>query len=100
MDEKTRSNMYKLRSTWHDVVPSTKLHALDVTINAHDKNWPISAAPSNIHVNPKFLNNVLIFYFITFKFLLLRSGFTYTEFIYTEGAKEHNSVAHPNVSVA
>lgn len=60
MDEKTRANMFKLRSTWNDVIASTKLHELDVIIHAIDKNWPISGAPSNIHVNPKFLNNVLI----------------------------------------
>lgn len=50
--------MFKLRSTWNDVITPTKLHTLDVTIHALDKNWPISAAPPNIHVNPKFLNNV------------------------------------------
>lgn len=60
MDEKTRANMYKLRSTWNDVIAPTKLHTLDVMIHSIDKNWPISAAPSNIHVNPKFLNNVII----------------------------------------
>lgn len=59
MDEKTRANMFKLRSTWNDVISLAKLHALDVYIHAIDKNWPISAAPPNIHVNPKFLNNVL-----------------------------------------
>jgi len=52
--------MFKLRSTWNDVIAPAKLHALDVTINAIDKNWPISAAPPNIHFNPKFLNNVYI----------------------------------------
>lgn len=52
--------MFKLRSTWNDVISSTKLHALDLIINGIDKNWPISAAPSNIHLNPKFLNNVHI----------------------------------------
>jgi len=50
--------MYKLRSTWNEVVTPTKLHALDVLIHSIDKNWPLSAAPPNIHVNPKFLNNV------------------------------------------
>lgn len=53
--------MFKLRSTWCDVIPHSKLHALDVAIHAIDKNWPINAAPpNNIHVNPKFLNNVYI----------------------------------------
>jgi len=56
--------MYKLRSTWNDVVSATKLHALDVIIHSMDKNWPLSAAPPNIHVNPKFLNNVYNFYFL------------------------------------
>lgn len=54
--------MFKLRSTWHDVVPSPKLNALDVEIHNIDKNWPISTAPPNIHVNPKFLNNVHILF--------------------------------------
>lgn len=61
MDEKTRANMHKLRNTWNDVIAPSKLHSLDVMINSIDKNWPISAAPPNtpnIHVNPKFLNNV------------------------------------------
>ncbi|VVC32299.1 RNA polymerase II-binding domain,ENTH/VHS,Subunit of cleavage factor IA Pcf11,CID [Cinara cedri] len=58
VDEKTRANMYKLRTTWNDVITPTKLHAIDVAIHAIDPNWPISAAPPNIHVNPKFLNNV------------------------------------------
>lgn len=53
--------MFKLRSTWNDVLAATKLHALDVKINAIDKNWPIFAAQPNIHVNPKFLNNVNMF---------------------------------------
>lgn len=68
MDEKTRANMFKLRSTWNDVIAPTKLHTLDVTIHAVDKNWPINAAPSNIHVNPKFLNPVCIVYLIYFIF--------------------------------
>lgn len=50
--------MYKLRTTWNDVIAPTKLHAIDVAIHAIDPNWPISGAPPNIHVNPKFLNNV------------------------------------------
>lgn len=54
--------MYKLRSTWNDVIAPTKLHTLDVMIHSIDKNWPISTAPSNIHVNPKFLNNVIIIF--------------------------------------
>lgn len=61
--------MYKLRSTWNDVIPPTKLHALDVAINAIDKNWPVCPAPPNIHVNPKFLNNVHKFYLNTLFFI-------------------------------
>jgi len=73
VDEKTRGNMYKLRSTWNDVVTPTKLHALDVMIHSIDKNWPLSAAPPNIHVNPKFLNNVYNY------FLFLIAWFTWCE---------------------
>lgn len=50
--------MYKLRTTWNDVIAPTKLHAIDLAIHGIDPNWPISGAPPNIHVNPKFLNNV------------------------------------------
>lgn len=65
MNENTKVSMYKLRFTWNDLIPSTKLRDLDVTINAIDTSWPISAAPTNIHVNPKFLINVNIFCLIT-----------------------------------
>lgn len=51
--------MFKLRETWHDVFPSTKLYQLDVKVNIMDPAWPIQARPSpsgsNIHVNPNFL---------------------------------------------
>ncbi|XP_045529689.1 pre-mRNA cleavage complex 2 protein Pcf11 isoform X1 [Pieris brassicae] len=57
VDEKVRSQMFKLRETWHDVFPSTKLYQLDVKVNLIDPAWPIQAQPhqSNIHVNPNFL---------------------------------------------
>lgn len=67
--------MFKLRSTWNDVISPAKLYALDGYINAIDKNWPISAAPPNIHVNPKFLNNV---YEHLYEYIFLSIvGFTY-----------------------
>ncbi|XP_050672811.1 pre-mRNA cleavage complex 2 protein Pcf11 isoform X1 [Leptidea sinapis] len=57
VDEKVRSQMFKLRETWHDVFPSTKLYQLDVKVNLIDPAWPIQAQPhqANIHVNPNFL---------------------------------------------
>ncbi|CAG4994297.1 unnamed protein product [Parnassius apollo] len=57
VDEKIRSQMFKLRETWHDVFPATKLYQLDVKVNLIDPAWPIQAQPqqSNIHVNPNFL---------------------------------------------
>ncbi|KAL0879180.1 hypothetical protein ABMA27_002970 [Loxostege sticticalis] len=57
VDEKVRSQMFKLRETWHDVFPATKLYQLDVKVNLIDPAWPIQAQPqqSNIHVNPNFL---------------------------------------------
>ncbi|XP_069362227.1 pre-mRNA cleavage complex 2 protein Pcf11 [Maniola hyperantus] len=57
VDEKIRSQMFKLRETWHDVFPSTKLYQLDVKVNLIDPAWPIQVQPqqSNIHVNPNFL---------------------------------------------
>lgn len=60
VDEKTRSQMFKLRQTWNEVFPPKKLYALDARVNAIDPAWPITANPphSRIHVNPKFLNPV------------------------------------------
>lgn len=60
VDEKIRSQMFKLRETWHEVFPSTKLYQLDVKVNLIDPAWPIQAQPhqSNIHVNPNFLKKV------------------------------------------
>ncbi|XP_064074562.1 pre-mRNA cleavage complex 2 protein Pcf11 isoform X1 [Vanessa tameamea] len=57
VDEKVRSQMFKLRETWHEVFPSMKLYQLDVKVNLIDPAWPIQAQPqqSNIHVNPNFL---------------------------------------------
>ncbi|CAB3225554.1 unnamed protein product [Arctia plantaginis] len=57
VDEKVRSQMFKLRETWHDVFPAKKLYQLDVKVNLIDPAWPIQAQPqqSNIHVNPNFL---------------------------------------------
>ncbi|CAH0719314.1 unnamed protein product, partial [Brenthis ino] len=54
VDEKIRSQMFKLRETWHDVFPSTKLYQLDVKVNLIDPAWPIQAQPhqSNIHTTP------------------------------------------------
>uniref|UniRef100_A0A224X4V7 Pre-mRNA cleavage complex 2 protein Pcf11 n=1 Tax=Panstrongylus lignarius TaxID=156445 RepID=A0A224X4V7_9HEMI len=57
VDEKVRSQMFKLRQTWNDVFPPKKLFALDVRVHAIDPAWPITATPQSvrIHVNPKFL---------------------------------------------
>ncbi|XP_023941779.1 pre-mRNA cleavage complex 2 protein Pcf11 isoform X2 [Bicyclus anynana] len=54
VDEKIRSQMFKLRETWHDVFPSTKLYQLDVKVNLIDPAWPIQVQPqqSNIHPAP------------------------------------------------
>ncbi|XP_018319947.1 uncharacterized protein LOC108733341 [Agrilus planipennis] len=59
VDEKTRSEMFKLRQTWNDVLPQKKLYALDVQIKQLDPAWPVTAPPPNnsIHLNPKFLKN-------------------------------------------
>ncbi|GBP76225.1 Pre-mRNA cleavage complex 2 protein Pcf11 [Eumeta japonica] len=53
VDEKTRSQMYKLRETWFEVFPATKLYQLDVKVNLIDPAWPIQQY--KIHVNPNFL---------------------------------------------
>nr|XP_026498240.1 pre-mRNA cleavage complex 2 protein Pcf11-like [Vanessa tameamea] len=54
VDEKVRSQMFKLRETWHEVFPSMKLYQLDVKVNLIDPAWPIQAQPqqSNIHAAP------------------------------------------------
>ncbi|XP_050433874.1 uncharacterized protein LOC126841432 isoform X2 [Adelges cooleyi] len=57
VDEKTRANMFKLRSTWNEVLPYRNLYELDVAVHAIDSAWPVGPPPTNIHVNPKFLNN-------------------------------------------
>jgi len=64
--------MYKLRSTWGEIFPATKLYALDARVQLLDPAWPISQLPqsaakatkaSSIHVNPKFLKvNLLIIF--------------------------------------
>lgn len=66
VDEKVRSQMFKLRETWHDVFPATKLYQLDVKVNIIDPAWPIQAQPhqSNIHVNPNFLKKVILVNFV------------------------------------
>lgn len=58
--------MFKLRETWHDVFPATKLYQLDVKVNLIDPAWPIQAQPhqSNIHVNPNFLKKVILVDFV------------------------------------
>ncbi|CAL8265594.1 unnamed protein product [Merluccius merluccius] len=62
VDENIRKSLFKLRSTWDDVFPLTKLYALDVRVNAQDPAWPIKPLPptvnASIHVNPKFLKQV------------------------------------------
>ncbi|KAK9497364.1 hypothetical protein O3M35_004697 [Rhynocoris fuscipes] len=58
VDERVRSQMFKLRLTWNDIFPQNKLLALDVRVNAIDPAWPITARSGRIHVNPKFLQGV------------------------------------------
>uniref|UniRef100_A0A8C4NF08 Pre-mRNA cleavage complex 2 protein Pcf11 n=1 Tax=Eptatretus burgeri TaxID=7764 RepID=A0A8C4NF08_EPTBU len=61
VDENTRKNMFKLRSTWDTIFPLKKLYALDMRVHTLDPAWPVKPLPANvpaasIHVNPKFLN--------------------------------------------
>ncbi|XP_065337867.1 pre-mRNA cleavage complex 2 protein Pcf11-like isoform X1 [Cloeon dipterum] len=62
VDEKTRASLFKLRNSWTDIFPATKLYALDARVQLLDPAWPIAQLPvskaskaSSIHVNPKFL---------------------------------------------
>ncbi|XP_053616677.1 pre-mRNA cleavage complex 2 protein Pcf11 isoform X2 [Plodia interpunctella] len=52
VDEKVRSQMFKLRETWHDVFPATKLYQLDVKVNLIDPAWPIQAQPQQSNIHP------------------------------------------------
>uniref|UniRef100_A0A914XLI4 CID domain-containing protein n=1 Tax=Plectus sambesii TaxID=2011161 RepID=A0A914XLI4_9BILA len=72
-DEKTRMALYKLRLTWGDVFPRSKLYAIDIKVNQIDPAWPVlnpqtnssagsdssaaatSSSHTAIHVNPRFL---------------------------------------------
>ncbi|XP_078475121.1 LOW QUALITY PROTEIN: pre-mRNA cleavage complex 2 protein Pcf11 [Lampetra planeri] len=63
VDENTRKNMFKLRSTWDQILPPKKLHSLDVHVNKIDPAWPIRPPPASantgsIHVNPKFVTKL------------------------------------------
>ncbi|XP_062391907.1 pre-mRNA cleavage complex 2 protein Pcf11 isoform X2 [Sardina pilchardus] len=56
VEENTRKSLFKLRSTWDDIFPATKLYTLDVKVNSIDPAWPIKPLQNpSIHVNPKFL---------------------------------------------
>lgn len=73
-DEKTRRDLFKLRSTWSQYFPAKILHDLDVAVNKHDPGWPISPAPPpspSIHINPKFLKKVLLQSHLTIPFMNL-----------------------------
>ncbi|XP_072157803.1 uncharacterized protein [Bemisia tabaci] len=65
VDEKTRSQMFKLRSTWTNVLPPMILYELDTKVCTIDPAWPVGPPPpiphiassnNRIHLNPKFLN--------------------------------------------
>ncbi|XP_015776112.1 PREDICTED: pre-mRNA cleavage complex 2 protein Pcf11-like, partial [Acropora digitifera] len=57
-EEKTRRDLYKLRTTWSPYFPAKCLYDLDVAVNKYDPGWPIPSLPPqspSIHINPKFL---------------------------------------------
>ncbi|XP_031427499.1 pre-mRNA cleavage complex 2 protein Pcf11 isoform X2 [Clupea harengus] len=56
VDENIRKSLFKLRSTWDEIFPATRMYTLDVKVNSIDPAWPIKPLPNpSIHVNPKFL---------------------------------------------
>ena len=69
LDVKTRTALYKLRSTWNEVFPPATLYQLDLKIKGeHDPKWPAAppkatagsaaaSAGSNIHINPAVFKN-------------------------------------------
>ncbi|KAI1710316.1 polyadenylation and cleavage factor like protein 11 [Ditylenchus destructor] len=42
-DERQRVSLYKLRNTWNDIFPKSRLYAIDTKINGIDKNWPVAS---------------------------------------------------------
>ncbi|KRT84698.1 hypothetical protein AMK59_1819 [Oryctes borbonicus] len=62
VNERTRGEMFKLRQTWNEELPKSKLCELDVKVKQLDPAWPIvmPQLTNNIHLNPKFLHNSAI----------------------------------------
>lgn len=66
VNEKIRERMYALRQTWNEVFTAQKLYTLDIKVKQLDQNWPITAKPPSIHVNPNFLNKVRLHTLVQF----------------------------------
>ncbi|TKR67302.1 hypothetical protein L596_023478 [Steinernema carpocapsae] len=83
-DEKQRAQLFRLRNTWKDLFPRSKLYELDIKTREVDSNWPVDnsqlsgssssnnskpSAPQQpkpssaltdipgVHVNPKFIGS-------------------------------------------
>ena len=70
-DEKMRKDLYKLRLTWTPLFSVDKLYLVDSTARKIDANWPVLIKRPKIHVNPMFLQQVLMI-IITAVFCVVR----------------------------
>ncbi|KRY78888.1 Polyadenylation and cleavage factor -like protein 11, partial [Trichinella pseudospiralis] len=77
VDEKTRQALYRLRTTWPNIFPASKLYGIDIKVHEIDPAWPLqnpnqlkasvtnpvnssgsssSSSTKHVHVNPKFID--------------------------------------------
>ncbi|KAB7498014.1 Pre-mRNA cleavage complex 2 protein Pcf11 [Armadillidium nasatum] len=54
VDEEGRRKLYKLRQTWNDVFPHSRLCYLDTKVNGIDPAWPIPPIPKTTSSNHQF----------------------------------------------
>ncbi|CDW58143.1 Polyadenylation and cleavage factor 11 [Trichuris trichiura] len=67
VDEKTRQSLFKLRQTWLDIFPASRLYRIDIKVHEIDPAWPLqepsqlraaqntNAIVKNVHFNPRFI---------------------------------------------
>ncbi|KFD66086.1 hypothetical protein M514_00765 [Trichuris suis] len=67
VDEKTRQSLFKLRQTWLDIFPASRLYRIDIKVHEIDPAWPLqepsqlrtaqntNAVLKNVHFNPRFM---------------------------------------------
>uniref|UniRef100_A0A5S6QJN1 CID domain-containing protein n=1 Tax=Trichuris muris TaxID=70415 RepID=A0A5S6QJN1_TRIMR len=67
VDERTRQSLFKLRQTWPDIFPASRLYRIDIKVHEIDPAWPLqepsqlkatqNANPvlKSVHFNPRFI---------------------------------------------